>query len=579
MADETTEPTPFNAAELTNDDLTAEYNRIRTRGGELSAQENLSDTETTELGELASRLTSVTSELDARETRANELSSQREAFSALPDRSVPVSAPVAPPAAPATVVEPTSVQKAAEPVAVPSVANLSLTPPEAPAAPAGRITAFVSSDAAGFVGKGVGQAYDGLTEISQALIASAQQYGRGSGAGKGSRHAIAQFRRQRDDALVISRPEDTAGALAHARDERRLHGGSLAKAWQHSIDTGASSLTAAAGWCAPSENDYDLCRQWSAGVGILDLPSVTVTRGGVNYTDEVNFAAIYANAVAVGGGSNFLTEAQVISDTLKTCSEIPCPEFEDRRLDVLALCIRVSFLQAAGYPEVVNAWTDGLLASNEQEMNRLIIADILARAGAATVVAAPGAASVDSFTSALLAGVELAAEDIRYQFMMPWNATVEIVLPHWVLPQIRADLSRRNGVSMLAVTDAEIATMFSVRNVRVQFVRGWQDGLITGGALNAAFPGGDAATPFLTELPSTVSFLAYPAGSVVVGRQDVVTLTNVYDSANLATNEFTSLFAEEGFAPLYPCQGQRLYTVTGCIGGVTGAANVSCADV
>ena len=164
--------------------------------------------------------------------------------------------------------------------------------------------------------------------------------------------------------------------------------------------------------------------------------------------------------------------------------------------------------------------------------------------------------------------------------MMAWNSTVEVVLPHWVLPQMRADLSRRSGDTgnLLSVTDSQIASMFSARGVRVQFVRGWQDGLITGGALNAAFPGGDATTPFNTSLPSTVSFLAWPAGSVAVARQDVVTLTNVYDAASLSVNEFTSLFAEEGFAPVYPCPGQRLYTVTGCTGGITGAHAINCID-
>ena len=182
----------------------------------------------------------------------------------------------------------------------------------------------------------------------------------------------------------------------------------------------------------------------------------------------------------------------------------------------------------------------------------------------------------DSFTSALLAGVELAAEDLRYRFHMAWNSTIEVVLPHWVLPQMRADISRRSGWNGLNVSDAEIASWFATRGVRVQFVRGWQDGLITGGALAPTFPGGDAATPFMTALPSTVSFLAYPAGSVAVARQDVVTLTNVYDAASLATNEFTSLFAEEGFAPIYPCPGQRLYTVTGCVAGVSGAQTIDC---
>ncbi|HEX5705611.1 MAG TPA: major capsid protein [Pyrinomonadaceae bacterium] len=576
MADETT-PEAFNASVLSDEELRSEYTRVRDRGTELSAKDTLTPEETTELTSLAAHVTAVNTELSARTEAAAALQATRETFATLPDLApAAVPAPVAPAAPAEPVIEPTAVVTAS----VPSVAQLPPAPaPVAPVRPSrGIVSAFVSSGAAGYAGKQVNEEFDGLTDISKALIANAQSMGR-VGGGQGSRQAIAQFRRDRGTEFRIDTDSESEAysKLKHARDESRLHGGSLAKQWQKNIDEGVS-LTAAAGWCAPSENDYDLCRQWADGVGILDLPTVTVTRGGLNYTDEPDFPTIYANAVAAGGGSNFLTEAQVIADTVKTCSEIPCPTFENRRLDVMALCIRVSFLQAAGYPEVVNAWQDGLLAAHGQEMNRLILADLIARAGAATVAAAVDPDGTDSFTSALLAGVELAAEDIRYRFMMPWSATVEIVLPHWVLPQIRADLSRRNGVSMLAVTDSEIANMFSVRNVRVQFVRGWQDGLITGGALNAAFPGGDAATPFLTALPSTVSFLAYPAGSVAVARQDVVTLTNVYDAASLSTNEFTALFAEEGFAPVYPCPGQRLYTITGCIAGPTGVQNIDCLD-
>lgn len=569
-------PEAFNASTLSDDALRAEYIRVRDRGTELSAKDTLSAEETTELTELSVRVTDVNTELAARTEAATVVQSARDAFATLPELA-PLPPEPTPVPAPAPVIEPTQVITAA--AVVPSVAQLPVTPPPvAPVRSRGIVSAFVSSGSAGYAGKQVNEEFDGITEISRALIANAQSMGR-VGGGQGSRQAIAQFRRDRGAEFTITTDSESEAynKLNHARDESRLHGGSLAKQWQHNIDGGVS-LTAAAGWCAPSQNDYDLCRQWAAGVGILDVPTVTVTRGGLNYTDDPDFPTIYANAVAVGGGSNFLTEAQVIADTVKTCSEIPCPTFENRRLDVMALCIRVSFLQAAGYPEVVNAWQDGLLAANEQEMNRIILADIIARAGAATVAAAVDPDGTDSFTSALLSGVELAAEDIRYRFMMPWNATVEIVLPHWVLPQIRADLSRRNGVNLLAVSDSEIASLFSVRGVRVQFVRGWQDGLITGGALNAAFPGGDAATPFLTALPSTVSFLAYPAGSVAVARQDVVTLTNVYDAASLSTNEFTSLFAEEGFAPVYPCPGQRLYTITGCIAGPTGAQNIDCLD-
>lgn len=571
-------PAAFSVDGLDDAAVMEAYNAAKSRGAELAAKQELSAEEITELSEMATRVDVAGTRLDEISAVATQVQSTREAFSALPDRSLPA------PSVPVSV--PETAPAVQETPAVPSVSQMASQAPIVPTQvikSGSIVTAHVSPSAAGLIDKASGAEYDGTLEISQAFIRNAQQFGKQGGAG--TRQPIVQFKRNRGAEFTISSDRDGDEAMRvirHARDEKRLHGGSLAKQWQHNIDQGAS-LTAAAGWCAPSQNDYDLCRNWSAGVGLLDLPTVTATRGGINYTDEPTFPEIYANAVAAGGGSNFLTEAQVIADTVKTCSEIPCPTFENRRLDVMALCIRVSFLQAAGYPEVVNAWQDGLLAAHEQEMNRIIIADILARAGAATVLAPvdPDGATIDSFTSALLSGVEQAREDLIYRYMMDWNATVEIVLPHWVIPQIRADLSRRSGDTgnLLQVSDSQIAALFSARGVRVQWVRGWQDGLITGGALNPAFPGGDATTPFNTSLPSTVSFLAWPAGSVVVARQDVVTLTNVYDAASLATNEYTSLFAEEGFAPLYPCPGQRLYTVTGCTGGTTGAHIIDCAAV
>lgn len=569
-------PTPFDPTALDDQALHAEYSRIRERGAALAAQTEFAAGEAEELAELSTHATSVLAEINARTERANALQAQRDTFGSLPD----LPAPVTPQAVPAPAQEPATPAPAPEAVTVPSVSQMAAQPPVVPAPsqePTERrgVTAHLTPHAAGLLQRGVGEEFAGLNQISETMLSSYQSMGaRATG-----RYGIAQFRRNRAADQVID-PRDngneTMRKIKAARNEFALSGGNLARTWQQGLDQGGS-LTAAAGWCAPSENDYDLCVNWSSGVGLLDLPTVTATRGGINYTDEPSFPAIYANAIAAGGGSNLLTEAQVIADTEKTCSVIPCPAFEDRRLDVAALCIRVSFLQAAGFPEVVNAWTDGLLAAHEQEINRNIIAQILTRAGAATTFASPDPDG-DSFTSAALAAAELAREDLMYRYMLPRNSTVEVVFPYWVLAQIRADLSRRNGVNLLQVSDAEIGSMFSVRGVRIQFVRGWQDGLITGGALAAGFPGGDAATPYMTALPSTFSFLAWPAGSVVLARQDVVTLTNVYDAASLATNQFTALFAEEGYAPLFPCEGQRLYTVTGCIGGITGANQINCLD-
>src|SRR5690606_2853318 len=121
----------------------------------------------------------------------------------------------------------------------------------------------------------------------------------------------------------------------------------------------------------------------------------------------------------------------------------PCPDFTEVRLDVAYTCITASFLQAAGYPEVVNTWVDGLLTNHAHKLNENIIGRLVTQAGAAVVV--PPQADDNSATASILAAVELAATDMRYQSRMPFNTTFEVVLPHWTLAQIRADLSRRNG--------------------------------------------------------------------------------------------------------------------------------------
>jgi hypothetical protein len=86
-----------------------------------------------------------------------------------------------------------------------------------------------------------------------------------------------------------------------------------------------------------------------------------------------------------------------------------------------------------------------------------------------------------------------------------------------------------------------------------------------------AAPSFGSGTPHVTAYPATVDFLSYPAGAVVMLRQDVITLHNVYDSTNLQQNLYTDTFFEEGWGLIYPCAGLRLYRTSICASGATGA--------
>lgn len=567
MSEETPE---FSASALTDDELRAEYSRIRERGGELSAKETLTADETAELTELAARVDAVNGELSGRTEAASQLQATRSKFAGLPD--------LEPIVAPEPVTEPVveTVTAAAVP-AVPSVASMAPSAPQVPPV-AERVSEFsiqLTPDGAGAIGKRYGDEVN-VKDVAKAVGKSFSTYGRAGGGGQSAKRAIAQFSRDRGPEFQLTNENSDTGVIDRMRRENRLEGGSLLTAWSKNVEKG-SSLTAAAGWCAPSENLYDLCSLWSMD-GMLDAPTATARRGGFNYfSNTPTYADLEAST-----SFTILTEAQVIADTPKNCAEIPCPTPTDTRLDVAVTCITGAFMQAAAFPELVETWVDGLLTNHAHKLNENIIARIVTQAGAATVIPAQGVvtgagntglAADSSVTASVLSAVDLAATDMRYRERMSFNATFEVILPMWVLTQMRADVVRKNGWSMenAALADARIVSWFAARNIRPQFVYDWQDaysGLATGP--------GDADV--LTALPTTVNFLIYPAGAVVIARQDVVTLSNVYDAASLTQNLYTRLFSEEGFNVLYPCGSVRQYTAQACPSGATAAqAYTACA--
>lgn len=585
MSDEIQTP---DYAALSDTDLTAAYETARTRGQALAAKPaaEFSAEEIAEFNALGDTVQSLQTEINTREIREQHHADLAGTFASLPERTAPVpaAAPAEAPAAPVAAVETAVVPE------VPSVTAMATGAPVAPQVPVDAPAAGdtfsirLNTDAAGILDKAVGADTD-VRELTRASLGLFRQFGRagGPGGGQKSRRSLGQFRRDRGAALTLPGTEQgDYDVIAHARNERRLGGGNLLKTWEGNVKaaqgTGVDSLTAAAGWCAPSENDYDLCSLWDID-GIFDAPTTSAPRGGINYTDDFTWAAI--NDASITSFTK-LTEAQVIAGTPKQCTELPCPEFTDRRLDVAVTCITGSFLQSHAYPEVVSTWTDGLLTKHAYEINKDIIAQVVAFAGAAVVIPGQGAVAAGSTpdtsaTASILSAVEVAAIDMRERSNMSFSTTLEVVLPRWILAQFRADIARRNAwySDPFALADSTIVSWFTLRNIRPQFVRGWQDAQsgLAGGP-------GDITAPIvpITALPTTVNFLIYPAGAVVLAREDVVTLTNVYDSTNLSQNLYTALFTEEGYAPIFPCGEVRQYTANACPSGATAAqVYTSCA--
>jgi hypothetical protein len=504
-------------------------------------------------------------------TRRTELATQaadaRAALAAglAPTEPAPTPAPEPTPA-PVPAPEPTGTEPV--PAAVPPTGTIDPTP-EAPAEVHAVLTA--SADAPGAGGELANfQAVGQLLERRLAGYSTSTRRSPGKNKALGghrfsvggqtlTRHGGAQITRQFPDNLRITDTKSAEAVLDYATTESRLPGGSLIASVTEAVKNGAA-LTAAVGWCAPSETIYELCSLETLD-GMLDIAEVQASRGGFFVPEDggPNFSVIYDS---IGDeGDVILTEYDVENGVEKICVEIPCPDFVEVRLDVAYVCITGSLLQRRGYPEAVTRFTQGAMVALAHKVNESVIARIVAGSGAPVVISAD--ASGDDAASALLSAVELAIEDMRYRNRMGRNSTIEIVLPAWVIAPMRAAMARRQGTATINVTNAEFLAAFTTRGAVPRFVYDWQDAY-------SGLAGGPGAQTAITAWPATVQFLAYPAGTWVKPVRDVVNLDTVYDNALLTQNQYTALFLEDGFNVLKMCADSRLYTVPIDTSGVVG---------
>lgn len=360
-------------------------------------------------------------------------------------------------------------------------------------------------------------------------------YGAAARAGRAmsERHSLAVVRKSFDERATVGSPESADAAMAFAVNEKNLPGG---------------SLVAAGGWCAPSETVYDLLEDESRD-GLISLPEINVTRGGIKFTKGPKFADLYA-----APSFNFTEEdakaGKYLPDTAgsgnkvgaKPVYQVPCTDFEEVRLSAAGMHIQAGLLQQRGYPELVARTIRGALVAHEHKMSERVIAAMEAQSTAVSLDTGQIGA-----LAPVLTAIELQVEHYRYAQRLSRSTTLEAVFPYWVRGAIRTDLSRREGVDLTDVPDSRIDAWFRSRGVNPQFVYDWQ--ALTGEA--GAFK----------VWPGSLKFLLYSAGTFVKGGQDVITLDTVYDSTLLGQNDYTALFTEEGYLVAKRGHDARVVTV------------------
>jgi hypothetical protein len=424
------------------------------------------------------------------------------------------------------------------------------------------------------------------------------QYGAAGGGGASRRDAIAQFKLDYPKELTASGGvmENATAVIDYASSEKRLPGGSLLASLDIKRKAAAASgapnsLTAAGtGWCAPSEVLYDLCELESSD-GLLDIPEINVSRGGIKYTTGPDFSAIYS-----GSGYFHYTEAQVITGVTKPTMSVPCPSFTDTRLEADGLAIQTDLLQLRGYPELIARFVRGAMVAHTHKINQFMINALVTGSTALSLPSGvashtPGLGTTwytdHSVVSTLLSALDIAITDYKYRQRMQLVSTLEVVLPYWVQSWIRSDVTRRafydgdNGVDQFAVTMAKINDWLIARNARVQWVYDWQDAFYWAAYGSGApsqwqqFGTDPTSNNFVQDWPHTVQMLVYAAGTWVRGNADIITLDTVYDSTLLAQNKTTQLFTEQGILAAKTCFDSRVYTIGNLAGGLIpdGASN------
>jgi hypothetical protein len=332
-----------------------------------------------------------------------------------------------------------------------------------------------------------------------------------------------------------------------------------------------AALVAGGGWCAPSETRYDFFNI-ACEDGMIDLPTFGVTRGGISYPVSPSLAD------ALGGGTAFAGFAATFSNTstpflwteaddiaaatgspTKPCIRVPCPDFDEERLEAYGYCLTAGNLTDDAYPEATQNTLQLLMAAHAHVINARLIALMLARSTAATSIT--GGAATDAAAPRLYNAVGLAATDYRARYGMCIDDVLEVVFPYWVRDVIQADLAWKAGVELGDIPLAEVNRYFTARNIAVQWVNDWQ--------VRGASQFGNATK--MTAWPTTVDFLIYAAGTFIHGNGMTLDLGVIRDSVLNETNDHTAAWSEEAHLVAKVGHESRRYTVGFNVNGSTSA--------
>ena len=426
---------------------------------------------------------------------------------------------------------------------------------------------------------------------------------RGMGDSRGARtpYGVATIHRPIPEHLVIGEGTADVDSVLTAAVQEHLAG------------KNAEALLASGGFCAPAETIYDFFSVESRD-GLIDLPTIGVTRGSIQWPQyigldaaagalwtwteandaggeqavtDIDIAGGTATATVTGHGystgqsvnisgtgvanldgtcvitvtdANTFTFTTTAADSLnntgvaqviKQCLQVSCPGFDTVTLEAEGLCVTVGNLTDRAYPELTRRIVDLAVTAHLHRLSNAKLAKVLATATTVTVPTAPSDAAGD-----ILHAIDLQVADYRSEHLMSDNTVLEALMPSWWTEAIRSTLAMRAGIDKLNVSDAEVNGYFTSRNLRPQYLVGY----------DALYRGATPATAF----PATSKFTLFPAGGYIDASGGTIDLGVVRDSVLNSTNDHTAAWSEEFYSVMQRGPAAREVTVTTDVDGQTG---------
>lgn len=291
-------------------------------------------------------------------------------------------------------------------------------------------------------------------------------------------------------------------------------------------------ITASGGLCAPLTPYYGIQQISQAFRPVRDaLPNFSADRGGVVFLPPPRLSDVTGAIGVTTAAQDAGTYGDGVGETpFKPCLHVTCPEEEEVVIQAIHRCLTFGNFSARTYPEQVTAWLSLALAAHARRAETLLLDGIDAASTQTT-----GAATYSAFRT-LLPQIDQAVAAYRSR-NRTGNLSLRVLIPDWAKELLRSDVARgiREDLSPLTITDSQIVSWFTSRNVQVTF---YIDSATSTGQIFGAQADGP-----LTPFPTEVVWYLYIEGSFVFLDGGTLDLGLVRDSTLNKTNDY-QIFAE-----------------------------------